>query len=702
MHPRSRKPPARAIVGNLIWSTDGGVWALWRIKPFDHAYGTPQRRRQNQAALRELLVDLPPDASLFSICERIDPLEIVAGMAYGLDLDQFPAWEAVCEAAYYWLEDVSVFRRAHYLAAALPGYGPVWREVLREAAADVGSVFGINAAPVGAKELNQRRRQAAVIESRIERHVPVMPASAGEVCWVYARSMQREVDEPPFDGSWEPSSALAARLSEAVVKEGGYDDDKADTDGSDRLRRFVRIDGPTGSSYQTVLALTDIPLAVADDEQPLFDADAVGFPVDWCVRVRSLGVPDQAGNGEANGPNGGSGAVGAALAVLDHDDEDDDVGDVQLRATALLSMAAPDLAELEEKATAITGAIEPQATGLSRPSDRQAALLRTMLPGTAVGPACRDATQFLSAGELAAAGPFCAHEVGDPAGVLVGISLDGGTGTPLLYDLEPSEDGPASAALVGLPGSGRTFLLKRLCWDAAARGMQVVVVDLGDDGEFQQLAEVMPGRAQVVRFAGSAQVDPAQLDGDVVVLWAPASEGGAALAGDLVELGRTILERQPDRPGALAVDEAGPLLATPDGLRVLAATLRATGGGGAAGAPPTVWLSLDDPSRLVTGRLAGMIGSRFVFDQAPEQIPPALELLNAAGSVDAADVLAEGLGVGQCLWRDRQGRVGLVQILPPGLPDLEDAFDLGLLAEDHDDYDEDDEEEALALTEARA
>lgn len=693
------KPPARAIVGNLIWSTDGGVWALWRVKPFDHAYGPPERRRQTRGTLQRLLVDLPPDAVLMSVCERIDPLEIVAGMAYGLDLDRHPAWEAVCESAFYWLDDVSVFRRVHYLAVALPGYGPAWREVLREAAADVGSAFGINASPVGAKELAQRRRQAAVIENRVVRHTPVMPATAGEVCWLYARALQREVDEAAFDGSWEPSGALAAKISEAVVKEGGYDDDKADTEGQDKLRRFVRIDGSVGPSYQTVLALADIPLAVADGEQPLFDADAVGFPVDWCVRLRSLGGPEGPVNGgDANGADRTT-TVGAALAVLDHDEVTDDEPDLQMQATALLTIAAPDLAELEEKADALTGAIEPQATGLSRPSDRQAALLRTTLPGTAVSPACRDATQFLTAAELAAAGPFCSSEVGDPTGVLVGISLDGGTGTPLLYDPEANEDGPASAALVGQPGSGRTFLLKRLCWDAAARGAQVVVVDLGDDGEFSRLAEVMPGRAQVVRFAGSAQVDPAQLDGDVVVLWAPASEGGADLVGDLVELGRTVLERQPGRLGALAVDEAGALLATPDGLRVLAATLRP----GAGAPPPTVWLSLDDPTPLVTGRLAGMIGSRFVFDQAPEHIDAALELLGSTGSEDATDTLLDGLGVGQCLWRDRQGRIGLVQVLPPGLPDLEDAFDLGLYDEDEeidDDYDEEDEE-APALTSPR-
>ena len=54
------KPPARAIVGNLIWSTDGGVWAVWRVTPFAHAHTATADKLAVHARLRGLLIGLPP------------------------------------------------------------------------------------------------------------------------------------------------------------------------------------------------------------------------------------------------------------------------------------------------------------------------------------------------------------------------------------------------------------------------------------------------------------------------------------------------------------------------------------------------------------------------------------------------------------------------------------------------------------------
>ena len=36
--------------------------------------------------------------------------------------------------------------------------------------------------------------------------------------------------------------------------------------------------------------------------------------------------------------------------------------------------------------------------------------------------------------DLAAGSPFCGPEVGDPSGLLLGLSLDGGTGMPVMFD----------------------------------------------------------------------------------------------------------------------------------------------------------------------------------------------------------------------------------------------------------------------------
>ena len=70
-----------------------------------------------------------------------------------------------------------------------------------------------------------------------------------------------------------------------------------------------------------------------------------------------------------------------------------------------------------------------------------------------------------------------------------------------------------------------------------------------------------------------------------------------------------------------------------------------------------------------------LLGSRFVFRQARRAIPAALRFLGVADSVDAGSTLEQGLDNGQCLYRDVRDRVGLIQVLPPIVTDLDDAFD---------------------------
>ena len=93
------KPPARAIVGNLVWGTDGGVWATWRVDPLPLSYQPRQDQLAAHARLRGLLVGLPEESMLLSVCERLDPWDVVADMVQDIDLDARPAWTQVAGAA---------------------------------------------------------------------------------------------------------------------------------------------------------------------------------------------------------------------------------------------------------------------------------------------------------------------------------------------------------------------------------------------------------------------------------------------------------------------------------------------------------------------------------------------------------------------------------------------------------------------------
>ena len=817
------RPPARAVVGHLIWSADGGVWALWSVKPFPHAHTAVADKLGVHGSIRSLLVSLPPESMLLSVCERLDPLDVVRRMADGVDLDRYPAWASVCDASADWLEDVPLRRRLFYVAAALPNARRPWLDVLRDAQADVGRSFGLAPRPVPTTELDLRRRQARELELRLAQHVEMRPVTAGEVCWLYARSLRRALDEPCFDQGWEPPPAdpvggrrgnqadaerwrprgVLAHLTDAVVKEGG----DADDEDRPRHRRYVRIDGPSGSSYQTVLALADMPHYFrfpGGGGEWLYYADHAGFPVDWCVRTRSIKNADAQTKvrrkhrdlvGQVDEYDGE--LTGAppqlAEAIQAIDEERSELGanpaEPELQATILLSLAAPTLAELEDQAGTLTAMFQPHEYGLARPTGGQAALLRSMLPGTAAAAVCRDYTQFMLARDLAAGSPFCGSDVGDPGGLLLGLSLDGGNGTPVLFDpaFGPKANASPSLAAVGRLGSGKSFFLKRLCWDTVARGGQVVTIDRTQSGEYVRFAEALPGRVQVVRIEAGADVrldpmrsfsgderttvtlgflsllagcsahteegaaladavdavasrpggslsdiidelermgadarhpdpaarglarrlshyrrsatgalafgegDPMSLDADFIVFWAPhlalpdretlTSEHGArmmlpeqvlgqALLYLVAAVGRRVVFRDPRRFAAALYDEAWALLASPHGQNLLIEGVR--DGRKHNGA---IWLASQHPNDFAISELEDLLGSRFVFRQARRAIPASLRFLGVTDSVDAGVTLEQGLATGVCLYRDVRDRVGLIQVLPPTLPEIDTVFD---------------------------
>lgn len=237
-----------------------------------------------------------------------------------------------------------------------------------------------------------------------------------------------------------------------------------------------------------MLAVADMPHLFAYPNgggEWLYHADEVGFPVDWCVRIKAVPNSDALSKvrrkqrdliGQIDEYDGE--VTGAppqlAQAIQAIDRERAQLGanpmEPELQVTILLSIAAESLAELEDRSAALVALYEPQEYGLARPTGGQAELLRSMLPGTDAAPVCRDYTQFMLTHDLAAGSPFCGPEVGDPTGMLLGLSLDGGIGTPVLFDpaYGPRVNTSPSLAAIGRLGSGKSFFLKRLCWDTIA------------------------------------------------------------------------------------------------------------------------------------------------------------------------------------------------------------------------------------------
>lgn len=525
------KPPARAVSGNVIWSADGGVWAVWTVEPFPHGHTSTAAKVAAHSRLRGLVIGLPPESLLLSICERLDAWDVVADMLEGTDPDR-GRWGEVCTATANQLSGLPLHRRRYYLAVALPSSGRGWRRRLRDASDDVTAAFGVAPAPIAVAEIDHRTRQAQAVEARLGVHVQLHRITMGEIRWLYARSLRRALNEPPFDDSWEPhtrrlhddrkSPPVLAHLTDAIVREGG---DRSDAD-RPAHRRYVRIDSSRGTTFQTALVVADMPHSwtfPGGGGEWLVHVDDLGLPIDWAVRIRSVPNADAQTKvrrqhrqlvgqvDEYDGETTGAPpSLAEAIAAVDAQRAElaANPSEPELQATTVLSLASTSLAELEDQAATVQALFEPHDYGIARPTGGQLALLRAMLPGTAAPPVCRDYTQFLLPGDLAAGAPFCGPEVGDPTGLLLGMSLDAGVATPVLFDptFGPTVGRTASLAAVGALGSGKSYFLKRLCWDTIARGGQIVTVDRTARGEYAAFAAVAPGRAQVVRLGADADV----------------------------------------------------------------------------------------------------------------------------------------------------------------------------------------------------
>lgn len=177
------KPPARAVIGDLVWSTDGGVWAVWQVRPFPHAHTAASDQLCVHARIEGALIALPEESMLLSVCEVRDPWDVVAEMIDGVDVDARPAWAEVCSASADWLAANTVFRRRYYLAALLPAaHRRAWNEPVSAAGAAVAASFGLPPAsiplgrstPAGARPTRWDRVSVPIWSSP-----PCRPASCG-------------------------------------------------------------------------------------------------------------------------------------------------------------------------------------------------------------------------------------------------------------------------------------------------------------------------------------------------------------------------------------------------------------------------------------------------------------------------------------------------------------------------------------------
>ncbi|MEU6284921.1 ATP-binding protein [Streptomyces sp. NPDC047028] len=328
--------PIRHIAGHLVWSTQGSVWAIYRLHPGPDAQGRREEtvqgtyvpspvRDEQLAKITHLVRSLSGAPRLYGLCAQVDPGEVALQMIEGIEpAKQAPGtgrhpWVENVEAALDLLDDQEMHRRTLWLAVPLQtetgslqvsaSLGAAW--------AEVAPMLGMRPAPVARREVSAYREQASRVEAALAGGIAFRPGRPAEIVWMIQHALRRGLAEPLLAEA-ESSELYGGQIREGVLRcpsyadlgqvrlqEGGIDPELDDVDelksvgritrsgrkawwrvntGSPLGRRWLQVESDSGVGYQAQLALAECPPAVSQDAADLFaQLEMLDFPVDYTV-----------------------------------------------------------------------------------------------------------------------------------------------------------------------------------------------------------------------------------------------------------------------------------------------------------------------------------------------------------------------------------------------------------------------------------
>jgi hypothetical protein len=524
------KPPARFISGNLVWTRDASVWAVWGVTPASFAYISGDEKLAFHERIRSSLIALPTDSLILSVCGAIDYKALAKGMLAGADRRE--DWRQACGASLQTVMGWSSYERRFYVAARL-GAGD--RSLRHQVAALAASLTRGGGVPSGA-DRGARHAEAGRLAAALRRSLDLTTPDAGELRWLYARALHRGIADQPFDGAWstpEVQQPALTAIHDVVLTEGGDRRDQR----RGLLGRYLRVAVPSAAGervgYQVHLALADLPARFefpGAQAELLVAADRGDYPVDWAVRMtskpnaealrllrrRARALMGQVDEQETEIDR--QGAVPPDLAqaheaLSSHRQRlSDNRSEGEIRATFAFCVWSADLVEAEERAEGLAGALAPTEYGLVRPIGGQAGLLEMGLPGGRLAQVVKDYAQWLLPTDVAACAPFAGSELGDATGMVLGGNLDTGAVRPVLWNPEAPLDAEqsASAGFFGTLGSGKSYLLKRGSHAVLARGGRVLAIDRTATREWTRFANAMTCSMSIFEVgpSGKVSLDP--------------------------------------------------------------------------------------------------------------------------------------------------------------------------------------------------
>lgn len=539
--------PIRHVAGNLIFTTHGTTWAVWRVAAANYSHAPATAKKRRLKALEALFKSLSGEPMLMSLCPQVDPIAVVRAMVADVDLNRSPRYEQLGHAVLDQMEEMELTGRTDWLALPLP---PLSRKdavfsAFCAAKAEVALQLGLMPAPITAGDVERRTQQAARIQAQWPTGVAMRPATEAEVLWIYGHSARRGLAEPFLPDGTEPvvrgRGRTTAALGEVLLAEGGADfGERRTVPGNPFERRYVQISSEWGDSYQALLALSEMPEAFAlPGAAYLQQLDDLAYPVDWTARLvitpgakaeaktrkraRHLRAQTAEYEGDPAGP-----PDSIARNTSDNDELRSrltaSAREVEIRAMVTLAVWGNTPDDAQDRAAALASDFGATDYTFARPVGEQTSLWQAMLPGCRTPRVMTGYAQYLLAQDFAMAMPWCGSPLGDERGGLFGLQLASGGARPVLIDPArgPKENASASMAFIGELGAGKSVGLKSAVYNVLARGHQpgkpssrgrAVIVDRTKEEEWARFAKACPGTTQLIRIDQAAEVslDPLRL-----------------------------------------------------------------------------------------------------------------------------------------------------------------------------------------------
>ncbi|MEV4506648.1 ATP-binding protein [Streptomyces klenkii] len=539
--------PVRHISGHLIWTTSATTWACWRVDTENYTHASRSTKRERLDALESLFKALRGEALLLSLCPQVDAASVVTRMTAGVDLEESPEYVDLSLRVLDQLEGLELTGRVDFLCVPLPHLDlkDTVRAVASSVQAEIMGALGLPVAPIPADEEKARLEQARRMAAGWPSGIKLRPATEAEILWIYGHSARRGISEPllPEDGT---PRALRGRghtvraQTQVILDEGGRSDRTSKSPSNPFRRRYLKVTSEHGDSYQAFSILSEMPEAFRfPGSEYLSILDEFGFPVDWAVRLhvesgakaepksrrqqRELAHQRSQYEGDTAGAPP---SVDRASLTLDEyrDRLTSSSTEVEIRASVAVCVWGETPEEANEKATSLGHHFGGNDYTLVRPVGDQAALFHGMLPGVKTPRPMLDYTQYLLARDFAMSMPFCGAGLGDDAGSLFGLQLNGGGVRPVLVDFShgPRVNASASAAFVGELGSGKSVAMKCAMHSILTTGHRTgskksrgraLVIDRTPQQEWSRFASACPGTTQIIRVDENAgmSLDPLRI-----------------------------------------------------------------------------------------------------------------------------------------------------------------------------------------------